>query len=140
MKLSHLPLRLTTGAFILNSGVGKLQLEPEAAAGLQKMGASAFPQLADLDPEQFGKVLSAAEIALGASLLLPFVPSRLAGLGLTAFSASMATMYLKTPGMTRDDGLRPTQEGTVIAKDFWMLGIGLALILDSARKKKRKTA
>lgn len=139
MKFSHLPLRLTTGAFILNSGVGKLQLDAPAAAGLQKMGASAFPQLADLDPEQFGKVLSAGEIALGASLLLPFVPSRLAGLGLTAFSASMVTMYLKTPGMTREDGIRPTQEGTAVAKDFWMLGIGLALILDSAKKKKRKT-
>lgn len=137
MKLSHLPLRLTTGAFILNSGVGKLQLDGESAAGLQQMGASAFPQLADLDPEQFGKVLSAAEIALGAALLLPFVPSKLAGLGLTVFSASMVTMYLKTPGLTREDGIRPTQNGTAVAKDFWMLGIGLALILDSAKKKRK---
>ncbi|WP_372697769.1 hypothetical protein [Arthrobacter sp. JSM 101049] len=137
MKLSHLPLRLTTGAFILNSGVGKLQIDGESAAGLQKMGASAFPQLADLDPEQFGKFLSAAEIALGTALLLPFVPSRLAGLGLTAFSASMVTMYLKTPGLTREDGIRPTSDGTAVAKDFWMLGIGLALVLDSAKKKRK---
>lgn len=137
MKLSHLPLRLATGAFILNSGLGKQHLDKDSAAGLQKMGSRFLPQLQDVDPEQFGKVLSYAEVALGSALLLPFVPSRLAGLGLTAFSASLVGMYLKTPGMTQEDGIRPTQEGTAFAKDFWMLGIGLALILDS-KKRKRK--
>jgi hypothetical protein len=137
MKLSHLPLRLATGAFILNSGLGKQQLDKDSAAGLQQMGSRFLPQLQDMDPKQFGKALSYAEIALGTALLLPFVPSRLAGLGLTAFSASLVGMYLKTPGMTQEDGIRPTQQGTAFAKDFWMLGIGLALILDS-KKRKRK--
>jgi hypothetical protein len=27
-------------------------------------------------------------------------------------------------------GLRPTQQGTPIAKDVWLLGIGAALVLD----------
>ncbi len=35
MRVSHLPLRLTTGAFILNSGLGKRALSSEAASGLQ---------------------------------------------------------------------------------------------------------
>ena len=39
-------------------------------------------------------------------------------------------MYLKTPGMTLEDGIRPTPEGTGLAKDIWMLGIAAALILD----------
>ena len=35
MRLSHLPLRLTTGAFILNSGLSKRGLPDEAAAGIE---------------------------------------------------------------------------------------------------------
>lgn len=134
MKLSHIPLRLATGAFILNSGLGKLKLDRDSAAGMQQMAANAVPQVGKLDSEQFGKYLSYAETALGATLLAPFVPSRLAGLGLTAFSAGLLAMYFKTPGMTQDDGVRPSQEGTAVAKDVWMLGIGLSMVLDSRTK------
>jgi hypothetical protein len=34
-----------------------------------------------IQPENFGKLLSYVEMALGAVLLAPFVPSRLAGVG-----------------------------------------------------------
>lgn len=130
-KLSHIPLRASTGAFILNSGLGKLKLDQESAAGMQQMAAEAIPPVGKLESEQFGKYLSYAETALGATLLAPFIPSRLAGFGLTAFSASLLALYFRTPGMTQDDGVRPSQEGTALAKDVWMLGIGLSLILDS---------
>ena len=33
--------------------------------------------------------------------------------------------------MTRDDGIRPTQAGIPDSKDIWMLGIGVALIIDA---------
>ncbi|MBG6191268.1 hypothetical protein IWX64_002228 [Arthrobacter sp. CAN_A212] len=36
--------------------------------------------------------------------------------------------------MTEADGIRPSQEGIPVAKDVWMAGIALALIL--ARKKR----
>lgn len=134
MKLSHIPLRLATGAFILNSGMGKMKLDADSAAGMQQMAANAVPQIGKLDSEQFGKYLSYAETALGAALLAPFIPSRLAGLGLTAFSAGLVAMYLKTPGLTQEDGVRPSQEGTALAKDVWMLGIGLSLVLDTRTK------
>ena len=57
-------------------------------------------------------------------------------------------MYLNTPGMTQEDGVRPTQEGTSIAKDSWLLGAGASMIVDSlvntsSRRKraaKRKVA
>lgn len=133
IRLSHIPLRLTTGAFILNSGIGKRGLDKDSAAGMQGMASTAFPQVTQLEPEKFGKIISMVEIGLGAALLAPFVPSRLAGLALTAFSSGMMAMYLKMPGMTQEDGVRPTQDGTAIAKDIWMLGIGLGLLLD--RKK-----
>jgi len=37
MKLSTALLRAVPGAFILNSGIGKLGLDEESAAGLQQM-------------------------------------------------------------------------------------------------------
>lgn len=137
-KLSHIPLRASTGAFILNSGLGKMKLDSDSAAGMQQMAAGAIPPVGKLDSEQFGKYLSYAETGLGAALLAPFIPSRLAGFGLTAFSAALLAMYFKTPGMTQEDGVRPSQEGTAVAKDVWMLGIGLSLILDTRTKAAKK--
>ncbi|HEY9563721.1 MAG TPA: hypothetical protein VIR30_08125, partial [Nocardioides sp.] len=71
MKLSHVPLRLATGAFILNSGLAKRGLPPEAAEGMQGMAANAVPQVKGMQPEAFGKALSTGEIALGVALLAP---------------------------------------------------------------------
>ena len=131
MRISHLPLRLATGAFILNSGISKRGLDADSAAGMQGMASSVVPQAAKLPPEQFGKALSYGEMALGAALLTPFVSPLKAGLALSAFSGGLLTMYRRTPGMTQPDGIRPTQDGTAIAKDVWMLGAGLALVLDA---------
>lgn len=130
MRISHIPLRLTTGAFILNAGWGKRGLDKESAARLQTMAARAIPAVSKVKPELFGRMLCYAEMALGAALLTPFIPSAVAGAGLGMFAGSLVTMYLRTPGMTLEDGIRPSQEGTVLAKDIWMLGIAAALILD----------
>lgn len=130
MRLSHVPLRLATGAFILNSGLDKRGLPPEAAAGIQGLAANGIPRLASMPPAQFGKAVSVGEMALGAALLSPFVSPLVAGAGLVAFSGGLLQAYRKTPGMTREDGIRPTQDGIPIAKDVWMLAAGLALVLD----------
>lgn len=130
MRLSHVPLRLSTGAFILNSGLGKRGLDPGSAAGLQGMAAAAIPKAASMPPAQFGKAVSYGEMALGAALLTPFVSPLVAGLALTAYSGGLLQMYRKIPGMTEADGIRPTQDGTAIAKDVWMFGAGLALVID----------
>lgn len=130
MRLSHVPLRLATGAFILNSGLGKRGLPREAAAGLQEMASAAIPQASNLAPENFGKAVSAGEIVLGGLLLAPFVSPLKSGLALSAFSAGLLQMYRKTPGMTEADGIRPTPDGLSVAKDVWMLSIGLALVAD----------
>ena len=45
MKLAHLPLRVATGAYILNSGVSKQNLEGEAAEGVHGMAVNAIPAL-----------------------------------------------------------------------------------------------
>ena len=147
MRISHVPLRVSTGAFILNSGLGKRGLDGESAAGLQGMAVGAIPQLGKVAPTTFAKGLSAGEMALGAALLTPFVSPVLAGAGLTAFGAGLVQLYLKTPGMREEGTVKPTQAGTGLAKDIWMVGIGLTLLLDglndgarkSAKKAKKKT-
>ena len=136
-RLSHLPPRLATGAYILNSGLSKRAADEEAAAGMHGMAAGTYPFLADLEPKQFARYLSTAEIALGTALLLPFVPAAVAGAGLTAFAGGLLGLYLKTPGLREDGSLRPTQAGTPIAKDVWMLGIGAALLIDSLGGRKK---
>jgi hypothetical protein len=138
MKPSHVPLRLATGAFILNSGLGKRQLPPDAAAGLQGMASLALPQASRMSPASFGKALSTAEIAVGAALLAPFVPPVLAGAALTAFSAGLLSVYLRAPGMREEGSIKPTQEGTAVAKDVWLLGVGLALLMDGVGEHRSK--
>jgi hypothetical protein len=39
VKLSHIPLRVATGAFILNSGLSKKGLEGQAAEGVHGVAA-----------------------------------------------------------------------------------------------------
>ena len=138
MKLSHVPLRLATGAFILNSGLSKRKLPAEAAAALQGMAANAIPQAKSLDPKTFGRTLSTGEIALGTTLLAPFVPSAVAGAALTAFGSGLIRMYLNTPGMTDENSrFRPSEQGTAIAKDIWLVGAGLSLLIDGLTSRKQ---
>ena len=137
MRLSHAPLRVAIGAYILNSGLGKRGLEGEAAAGMHGMAAGAMPQLRQIPPDRFAVLLSRGEVALGAALLAPFVPSLLAGAALTAFGAGLVQLYLKTPGMREGTSLRPSEAGIGLAKDVWLVGAGLTLVLDSLVRHRR---
>ncbi|MGC5585362.1 hypothetical protein ACQE98_13055 [Ornithinimicrobium sp. W1679] len=131
MHPTHVPLRLTTGAFIVNSGLTKLKADEEAAEQMHGWASSVYPVFKDMKPADFTKLLGYGEIGVGALLLLPTVPSAVAGGALTAFGAGLVGMYLNTPGMTQDDGIRPTQEGTAVAKDVWLVGAGLTLAMQS---------
>jgi hypothetical protein len=130
VKASHLPPRIAAGAFILNSGLGKWSANEETAAQLHGFAVGAYPFLAKIKPKDFAKLLAAAEIALGAALLVPVIPSAVAGAGLTAFSGGLLGLYGRTPGMRKDGSPFPTQQGISLAKDAWMLGIGLGLVID----------
>jgi hypothetical protein len=130
-KARRLPGRLAAGAFILNAGLGKWSADEETAARLHGMAAGTYPFLSKLKPKDFARLLSAGEIALGTALLLPVVPAEVAGAGLAAFSGGLLGLYLRTPGMTKEDGIRPSHQGTAMAKDVWLLGIGLGLVIDA---------
>jgi hypothetical protein len=63
------------------------------------MAAGTYPFLRRLSPERFTSLLSTSEIAIGAVLLTPFVPTGLAGAALSAFAGGLIGLYLRTPGM-----------------------------------------
>jgi hypothetical protein len=127
ITVSEIAPRISAGAFILNSGLGKRGVGPEAAAGMQGFAAGTYPFLKSIPPQQFAKGLATTEIALGAQLLTPFVPTAVAGAALTVFSGGLLGLYLKTPGMRKPGSLAPTEQGLPIAKDVWLLGIGIGL-------------
>ncbi|GAA3691297.1 hypothetical protein GCM10022224_065980 [Nonomuraea antimicrobica] len=131
----QLPLRLATGAFILNSGLGKIHADERTVASLHGMAAGTYPFLRRLDPAFFVRLLSRTEVALGAALITPFVPSLAAGAALTGFAAGLVGLYLRTPGMREPGSLRPTREGLTLAKDVWMLSIGLSLVIEELRAR-----
>ena len=133
VKAHHLPQRVATGAFILNSGIGKLRADEEAAAQLHGFAAGAYPFVSKLKPADFTRLLAVGEITLGAALLLPVVPAAVAGAGLAAFSGGLLGLlglYARTPGMRKQGSLFPTQQGIPLAKDVWMMSIGLGLVID----------
>ncbi|MBO1751747.1 hypothetical protein J4G33_08030 [Actinotalea sp. BY-33] len=138
LRLAHLPGRLAAGALILDSGLNKRNADAETAAGLHGMAAGTYPEVADMDPQEFVKNLSRAEIALGTALLLPFVPTSVVAVALGAFSGGLLRMYLKTPGLTKEGSVRPTSDGLAIAKDVWLAGIAGSLLLDVLTPRRRK--
>lgn len=142
ITLSEIGPRLSAGAFILNSGLSKRGADEGTATGLHGFASGTYPFLKDMEPQQFVKVLSTAEIAVGAALLAPFVPTAVAGLALTGFSGGLLGLYLNTPGMRQPGSLKPTQEGMALAKDSWLVGIGVGLLVrgtfDRPERKIRK--
>ena len=147
VKAHHIPPRLTAGAFILASGLRKLSADEETEHGLHGMASAAYPFLGTIDPHRFTRLLASAEIGVGAALLSPLVPSAVAGAGLTAFSSGLFGLYLRTPGTHQKGSPLPTDEGVPLAKDSWLLGIGLGLLSDpdswslpcrATRRRRRK--
>jgi len=131
-RLRRAPLRLTTGAFILSTGLDKWRGDEQTAAQIHGFAGGTYPFLKGIEPTTFLRLLAAGEIGLGSALLLPVVPAALAGAALTGFSAGLLGLYLRTPGMRRGPkDLRSTPEGLTISKDVWMLGAGLALVIDA---------
>ncbi|WP_121436156.1 hypothetical protein [Actinomadura pelletieri] len=129
-RTHQMPARLIVGAFVLNSGLSKLKGGDEQAEQTHGMAKTAYPFLASQDPREFTRRLGTAEVTLGATLLLPLVPSLVAGAALTAFAGGLAGLYLRLPGMREPGGVRPTAQGVPLAKDSWLLGIGSTLVLE----------
>jgi uncharacterized membrane protein YphA (DoxX/SURF4 family) len=133
-----IPGRIATGAFIAHSGLDKWHGSPEQAKGVHGMAAGAYPFLEPIPPAVFLKLLAAGEVATGALLLNPLTSSAAAGAALTGFSGALLTMYYRTPALRKPGSIWPTQAGTAVSKDVWMLGIGLGLLADAVTAGRRR--
>jgi uncharacterized membrane protein YphA (DoxX/SURF4 family) len=138
MKLHNAPTRLATGAFILHAGIEKWKGSAETATGVHGMASGTFPVVKGMEPSTFLRTLSVGEIAVGATLLAPFVSSTVAGAALTGFSGALLTLYLKTPGLRKPGSVWPSPQGIGVSKDVWMLGIGVGLLAEGLRDKTPK--
>jgi uncharacterized membrane protein YphA (DoxX/SURF4 family) len=127
LHLRNVPARVAAGGFVLHTGLEKWNGSEEQAKGLGKV-----------PPPVFLKALSAAEIGVGAALLLPIVSNKVAGAALTAFAGSLVGMYLRTPALRKPGSVWPNQSGIAVSKDVWMLGIGLGLLADDATDRSGK--
>ena len=101
VKAWQLPPRLVTGAYFLNAGLSKRDADDATAGQLHGFASGTYPMLGKLDAKRFTGLLSSAEIAIGAALVVPVVPAWLAGAGLTAFALGTLGLYLRTPACAR---------------------------------------
>ena len=60
LRLASAALRIPTGAFILNAGLGKFKVDKEGAEGLRDMAVDGVPQLGQVDAETFATGLASA--------------------------------------------------------------------------------
>jgi uncharacterized membrane protein YphA (DoxX/SURF4 family) len=129
-KAWQLPVRLAAGSYLINSGLSKWGADETTAKHLAGFATGTYPFLAKPNARLFVTALSTSEIAIGAAVLVPFVPAAVAGAALTAFSVGLLGLYLRTPGMRREGSLRPTEQGIPLSKDVWLAAIGASLVID----------
>lgn len=135
--IRQMPLRVAAGAYILNSGMAKFRADEEHAKSLHAMTTTAYPIASDVAPQQFVKALSVGEMVLGGALLVPVIPGAVVGLALSGFSGGLVGLYVRTPWAHQEGSMRPSQQGTALAKDVWLLAIGMSLVLDGLLGEKR---
>jgi hypothetical protein len=131
MRIRELPERSIVGAYVLHTGIEKWHGTQETAEAVHGMAANAYPVFKSMQPTKFLRMLAVGEMAVGAALLLPFVPTALAGAALTGFSGALVGMYARTPGMRKESSIWPSNQGIAVSKDSWMLAIGLGLMADA---------
>jgi len=130
-KLRRAPLRIVTGAYIVNSGISKFTADDDTAKSLHDTASGTYSFVGNMQPKLFARGLGVGEVAVGAAVLLPFVSPVVAGAALVGVSGALLNMYWNTPGMHREGSPLPTEQGMPYAKDVWLLGAGLGLMADA---------
>lgn len=131
--LHNYPVRVAVGTFILNSGISKLTGDENYLEHVFSTAITAYPFLESAGASKFGKFFGLCEVVLGSVLLTPVFSDATAGALLVPFAAGLVGLYLKIPGMRLESSLRPSGQGVALAKDSWLLGVGLSLL--STRSK-----
>lgn len=131
--LHNYPARVAVGMFILNSGMNKLIGDENYLEHVFSTAITAYPFLESAGASKFGKVFGTFEVMLGSILLAPIFSDVTAGSFLVPFSLGLVGLYIKIPGMRLDGSLRPSGQGIALAKDSWLLGVGLSLLFTRSK-------
>lgn len=118
MKFREVPGRLIVGAYVLHTGIEKWNGEESTAEAVHGMAVNAYPVFKSMEPRTFLRTLAAGEMAVGAGLLLPVVPTALAGAALSGFSGALLGMYARIPGMRKEGSVWPSGQGIAISKQL----------------------
>lgn len=129
----NLPTRLAAGTFILNSGISKLNSDDTHLDQVFSTAITGYPFLDSIGATRFGRLLGTYETAVGSALLMPFVSDRRAGIVLLPLTIGLVGLYMRIPGMRKEGSLRPSSQGIALAKDSWLLGIAVSLLLSTKK-------
>lgn len=130
MRLSNAPIRVTAGTYILNAGVAKLRSR-QGSSNLHELATMAYPVVAGVDEDRFWRMVGTVETVLGSALLVPFVRPRLVGAVLLAYAAWSLGMDARLEYFRLGPSdPRPSHEGLGVAKDVWLAGIAVNLLLE----------
>lgn len=135
MSAREIPGRVTAGAYILHAGLGKWKDDSKAEM-VHGVACQAYPFLRDIPPKRFLRFLAVGEMAVGAALLTPVVPTAVAGAALASFSAGLMGLYVRNPGLRESGSIWPTPQGIQMAKDVWLAGIGLGFLVDALAERR----
>jgi uncharacterized membrane protein YphA (DoxX/SURF4 family) len=136
VALADLPLRASTGGFLVWSGLRTLQ-RPRRGDALLTAAAHSAPALEDVfgaEPARFARLVGAAQLGLGAWVVSGAWP-RASGLALATYAAGPLSLLFTVPGnRATGSSWEPSERGTALAKDVWLLGAGLSLALRRPRR------
>ena len=131
------PLRLAFGAFFAHVALTHRNLDEKAAKGLHRFAQAGYPFLDKVSPDLFAKGMLTGETVVATTLLVPVLPPVIGATALTAFGSGLMGVYLRAPGMRRENSIRPSDIGMSMAKDSWMVAAGLSFFLDALVSRRR---
>jgi hypothetical protein len=124
VKAWQLPPRLITGVYFLNAGLSKRDADDATAGQLHGFASGTYPVLGKLEAKRFTGLLSTAEIAIGAALVVPVVPAWLAGAGLTALPWARSACTCGPPACARRVRCAPPSRASRLPRTPGWLGSG----------------
>jgi hypothetical protein len=124
-RIANQPIRLVAGASMVNAGMEKLNADYTPILAVPETADGVGPPLVRTPTGPFVKLLGAAEVGIGAALVLPLLSDVLVGLFLTAFVGA------KFLARRQNEGVGQPPQATTrpnLVKETWLFGIGVTLL------------
>jgi hypothetical protein len=97
LPLGAIASRAAAGSYLVRTGLETWSGSEARARELHATASNIVPPVQRMSPDMLLKVVAAGQVSLGAALLLPTPPSRLARVGLAAGLAALAARSQANP-------------------------------------------